>query len=64
LLLPHPRIPAGFDLADLRNLQRHVHTMAAAAEDPRFSWLPRSDGTVWEARCEIVRRAIAYLEDR
>jgi hypothetical protein len=74
LLAPYPEIPAGFDLADFRGLQRHVQAIAAAQGDPRFVWLPHgavSSPTIfggtqrfteWEARCEIVRRAIEYLE--
>jgi hypothetical protein len=68
LLAPHPQIPAGFDLADLRKLQRSVQIISTA------SWLPRSTlsspmifvgaqrFTTWEARAEIVRRAIEYLD--
>jgi hypothetical protein len=74
LLAPHPQIPSGFDLSDFQNLQQNVQTISAALGDPRFAWLPRSvlsrptifvdtqSFTMWEARCEIVRRAIEYLE--
>jgi hypothetical protein len=74
LLAPYPEIPAGFDLADFRELQRNVRAISAAQGDPRFAWLPHGAVscptifgatqrlTEWEARCEIVRRAIEYLE--
>lgn len=74
LLAPSPEIPSGFDLADLRELQRSAHQISACFSDPRSKWLSRfasfspaiSVGTqrftVWEARSEIVRRAIEYLE--
>jgi hypothetical protein len=64
----------GFDLADFRELQKTVETISAAASGhPQFAWLPRSvlysptmpvgarSFTVWEARREIVRRALEYL---
>jgi hypothetical protein len=76
LLAAHPEIPSAFDLADLRDLQRTVQTIAARLSDPRSTWsLPLAGSSVvifvagqrfteWEARCEIVRRAIEYLERR
>jgi hypothetical protein len=76
LLAQHPKIPAGFELSDFRKLERHVRALAAVSSEARFAWLPRSAlfspsifvgtqrFTVWEARCEVVRRAIEYLEDR
>lgn len=76
LLAPYPKIPSGFDLADFRKLQQSVQTISAASGDPRFAWLPRSvlfsppilvgtqRFTTWKARCEVVRRAIEYLEGR
>lgn len=76
LLAPHPEIPAGFDLADFHRLHRTTQMIATKLRDPRLSWLPHgvaSSATIsvgaeriteWEARCEIVRRAIEYLEKR
>ncbi len=76
LLAPYPEIPAGFNLADFRNLQQNVEIISASSSDPRFAGLLRgalSSPTIfvgaqrftkWEARCEIVRRAIEYLEKR
>jgi hypothetical protein len=70
LLAPHPEIPPGFDLEELRRL--HTTTQAISLA----KWLPRAtlsgpivfaderSFTAWEARCEIVRRAIEYLESR
>jgi hypothetical protein len=70
LLAPHPEIPSGFNLAELRRLLTSTQIIASAA------WLPRSalaspivvagerTFTAWEARCEILRRAIEYLESR
>lgn len=72
----HPEIPAGCDLADLRSLQRYVQKVADAVNDPRNGWLSSlalpswnlligtQTVTAWEARGEIVRRAIDYLEKR
>jgi hypothetical protein len=74
LLARYPEIPPNFDLADFQHLQQTAEKMLAAADDPRFtsmsSWarsLPAivigtQRFTEWEARCEIVRRAIDYLE--
>ena len=74
LLAPSPEIPSGFDLTDLRELQRSAEKISAGMSDPRYAWLSRlafSSQTIfvgarrfttWEARCEIVRRAIEYLE--
>jgi hypothetical protein len=76
LLADHPQIPSGFALADFLELQQNAETIAASLIDPSKAWLsrlPLSSGTIlvgtqnltaWEARCEIVRRAIAYLEGR
>jgi hypothetical protein len=76
LLAPHPEIPVGFDLADFRVLLRNSQLIAVALRDPRRAWLlpsARSSASIsvgtqqfteWEARCEIVRRAIDYLESR
>lgn len=77
LLSPHPEIPAGYDLADFHALQRHLQLVTGALNNPRNTWLSSlrtaAFGTivvhtqrlsVWEARLEIVRRAIDYLENR
>jgi hypothetical protein len=77
LLAAYPEIPSGFDLADFRELQKSLRTLAACLGHPK---LPRL-AAIWalyspsilvgtqrltplEARCEIVRRAIEYLENR
>jgi hypothetical protein len=76
LLAPYPKIPAGFSLDDFRDLQKR--TRALLAFDPtirKFAWLREftashviSVGTqrysLWEARHEIVRRAIEYTENQ
>lgn len=77
LLASHPEIPPGYDLADFRDPQRHLEMVTGALSDPRNTWLSPlrtvafgviEVGTqrlsVWEARLEILRRAIAYLENR
>ena len=77
LLASHPDIPPGLDLADLRELlQWAVQINSALVSLQRMRGLPPSvlsspplyvgaaGLTVWEARCEIVRRAIDYLENR
>jgi hypothetical protein len=80
LLAPHPEIPFGFELADFRELQRSTLQIAALLANPRHGWLNSSSIsralnsptivvgsqrlTVWEAHCEIIRRAIDYLENR
>ena len=77
LLASHPEIPAGFNLADFRKLLQwttKLASVALAAQRMRGvppSVLPSptvfvgSKGlTSWAARCEIVRRAIEYLEER
>ena len=73
---PHPEIPPGCDIADLRKLQQSAQNFAKALANPSNSWLPAPAPsspslfvgtqrlTAWEARCEVVRRAIEYLENR
>lgn len=39
LLASHPEIPSGCDLADFRDLQRHLEMVTGALSDPRNSWL-------------------------
>ncbi len=74
LLAPFPEIPSGFDLADHWELQQSMEQVEARLSDPRNLWLSSFASssqtislgsrrfTTWEARCEIVRRAIAFLE--
>lgn len=79
LLASHPEIPTGYDLTDFRDLQRHLEMVTGALSDPRNTWLSplrlrtAAFGVIevdtqrlsaWEARLEILRRAIAYLENR
>ena len=73
LLAPHPEIPSGFDLDDYRELLRSAEQISVPLIDPRYAVLAFSSQaifvgtqsfTLWEARCEIVRRAIEYLESR
>ncbi len=76
LLAPHPEIPSGFDLADLQKLLQLTTRLTAVLTAQRMRGLPPGvrptpavfAGTAgfseWEARCEIVRRAIDYLEKR
>ena len=77
LLAEHPGIPSGYDLTDFHDLQRHLEMVTGALSDPRNTWLSplrtaafgvievgRQRLSVWEARLEILRRAIDYLENR
>jgi hypothetical protein len=78
LLAPCPALPPGFELADYRELLRSALEISAGLSDPRFASLSQSHlafssqtlfigvqrFTAWEARCEIVRRAIESLERR
>jgi hypothetical protein len=75
LLATRPEIPPGFDLAHFRELLVSTQTIAADLDKARAAWLPRVSSlpvifigtqgfTLWEARCEVVRRAIEYLENR
>ena len=80
LLAPYPEIPSGFDLADFRELQKSIRVIAVRLSDPRQAWLYSMLSiralaspdivfgperlTALEARCEIIRRAIEYLENR
>ncbi len=71
----HPDVPRGFDLADFQVLLRESSRLASLSlDDPRNAWVRRlvHDGTIsvgtqrlteWEARVEIVRRAIDYLQN-
>lgn len=77
LLTSHPEFPPGYDLADFHGLQRHLEMVTAALSNPRNTWLSHLGtaafgvievGTqrlsVWEARLEVIRRAIDYLGNR
>ena len=75
LLLPHPEIPTTFALDDFQELQRSAEAISAGLSSGRFSWVSPAGTcptifvgsqrfTMWEARCEVVRRAIEYLEGR
>ncbi len=79
LLAPHPEIPAGFDVAGFRELQKSLWKLAAGLNDSRLRLSSMASVraycssiivvgtqrlTALEARCEIVRRAIEYLEKR
>lgn len=72
LLAPSPQIPPGFDVDDFRELLRSLQMQSMfAARYFRSSFSPfisqtisvgAQRFTVLEACCEIVRRAIKYLE--
>lgn len=77
LLAPHPEIPPGLDLADLRKLliyagQMNLAVLAAqrlrglppGVLPPPAVFVGTQGFALWEARFEIVRRAIDYLERR
>jgi hypothetical protein len=77
LLAPHPEIPPGIGLTHLRELLRSVEAILAAFHDEKNALASISIAlsspaitigtqqfTMWEARCEIVHRAIKYLEMR
>jgi hypothetical protein len=75
LVASHPVIPRGFSSADFQELLQLTAQMSSAvraAQQRGFSPSMLSSPTifvgtkrfnVWEARCEIVRRAIDYLEE-
>jgi hypothetical protein len=75
LVTAHPEIPAGFDLANYRKLLHWTAHMSSAVMAPqRRGFFPSMLSsptifvggmlfTAWEARCEIVPRAIDYLEE-
>ena len=76
LLASHPEIPPGFSFADFRKLLQWTAQMSSAviaAQRRGFSpsmlsapavCVGTKRFTLWEARREIVRRAIDYLEER
>jgi hypothetical protein len=73
-LASSPEIPPGYGLNDFYELLRTVQNVCDDIGDPRKEWLTRvphvtetlSIGAqtlnAWEARREIVRRAIEFLE--
>lgn len=73
LLTSIPVIPSGFDLSDFQSLQQHAEAIFAAWTEKRYAWAPLTLPTIsigtqrltfLEARCEVVRRAIEFLERR
>jgi hypothetical protein len=68
-LLTHPpETPSGFDLTDYREVQQMTEQIWAAMSGTGLEFETIVVGTQryteWEARCEIIRRAIEYLENR
>ena len=64
LAAPHPEIPQGFELSDFQELQQRVLVFQLFAHR-RFTTFPDAQHPeLWEARREVLRRAIEYLEDR
>ena len=68
LLATCPEVPSGFDPADFRELQKSLLTHRVsggnlAACSPGIV-VGTQRLTALEARCEMVRRAIEYLENR
>jgi hypothetical protein len=64
LAAPHPEIPQGFELSDFQELQQRVLVFQWFAHR-RFPTFPDAQHPqLWEARREVLRRAIEYLEDR
>ena len=75
LLAPHPEIPSGFEVADFRRLLQVTARIGSAfvtlrrmrGGNPGVSSHPvvfvgTNGFSFWDARCEVVRRAIDYLE--
>ena len=72
----YPEIPEGYDLADYHEVYRQLRALAAVMRNSKHGWaspIARLGATIvvggariteWEARCEIVRRAIEFLEKR
>jgi len=72
LVAPHPEIPIGVDVADVRELHQYLQNIPDTFRN-QLSGSAIFSGTVsigtqlfsaWEARCEVVRRALEYLENR
>ena len=72
LLAASPEIPAGLGLQELRSLERLARLGLRFGDrwhGPRVPkgsalWIGGRSLTIWEARYEIVRRAIDFLEHR
>jgi hypothetical protein len=74
LAAPWPEIPSGFDLADFQELQENTARFVAVMQGHKLmSRMISVSKTVvvgdqryteWEARFEILRRVIEYLESR
>jgi hypothetical protein len=75
LLVPYPKIPAGFSLSDFRDLRRLLEMALAAPANPSFAGsslvqqlasrsilVGTQRHSVLEAHYEIVCRAIEFLE--
>lgn len=69
LLATSPEIPAGIGLLELRALERmarlglrYSDTQYSPRAPKAFVWIGERSLTIWEARYEIVRRAIDSLE--
>jgi len=72
LLAPVPEIPSGFDLADFRELLWITEQLLTATRSSLIEYMSRmafatvvvggQQYTAWEARREIIYRAIEYLE--
>ena len=72
LLAASPEIPAGLDLEQLRALERLARLGLRFGDRWHWPRIPKGSVvfigerslTIWEARYEIVRRAIEFLERR
>jgi hypothetical protein len=65
LLAKPPEIPSGFGLADFRELLWITEQLSPATRlVSQTIVIGARRFTEWEARCEIIRRAIEYLENR
>ena len=66
LLAASPEIPAGMGLSELRALERLARLgLRYSDRAPKaFVWIGGRSLAIWEARYEIVRRAIDFLEHR
>lgn len=77
LLASHPELPSGFELAEFRQLLRWTaqmnHAVSFAQKIRGLSpavlsapavFIGSQSLTLWEARYEIVRRAVEFLESR
>jgi hypothetical protein len=70
LLLPYPKVPADYDLAEFRELQQLTQRSLAclkklqASSGTQFMSGGNQHSRLWEDRQEVLRRAIEYLEKR